>query len=335
MKINRLFGRVLTLGLLTFGSLFCRAANAEPTLIARVAPIKYFGLDLSPNERWLLLDSKGKIILYDVRSGARRSWNFRYDSDLSYPRWTPDNRILTFEKPLDSSSDALLITSHALNGAALLRFRVPAFKAPRDAKMEVALQSRFSPDGREFWLLSSRTLRAFDARNGRLLRSRRWGDSSTPYFGSWSFGALLSKDGRTIMCAEKQITVYDARSGRRVRRFGGAVKHVFSTGDSDIVASIQNDVLKFWNIRNGQALWTQNASVRNQSHGTMHLVLASTGLEWRDQKTGRLKQRLVSLRAGTLKPWPPTGIVAVEVSRDNRLVYSLDYDGRILRWRAK
>jgi WD40 repeat protein len=193
-----------------------------------------------------------------------------------------------------------------------------------------------SADGRKLLLLgASQDVLDVASRSTVHLKALA-GPSLNGITGCHWFAGAISADGRLAAGADQcgAITIWDARTGARVRRLSesGEIPQIaFSPDDRQLAAASSDSTITIWDVRTGHTahvLHGHTLGVDGVAYSPSGALLASAGLDdtvrvW-DPSTGRL-----------LRVWrDPRAVISVAFSSDGSRIVTGDALGTIRIWDA-
>ncbi len=199
---------------------------------------------------------------------------------------------------------------------------------PRQKSPEIML----APDGKTVSVVDAPHLFQWDIQSGKLLRQvvLKKPVPSTP--GSPIRFALSSDGTRLIECAHGRGLIWDSASGKMVQSWPTKAYDypAFFSPDERVVvytylSSTENPPYAFVDTATGKILWNTTDDISESSfYDDEIFILGKTNCEILDNATGRLKRHLPG-------PCQSDGAI-MRVTPD--YIYTMNYKGEILRWRA-
>ena len=278
----------------------------------------------APDASILAIANRRALHFENTVSGRQRGASVRIAITRLLGR--PDAAFSANGRMAISSGREILVVAVA-TGSVLKRIRPRA----RFASGVLAL----SPNGRTVAVTDfvEGTVLLIDARTGKPLGRPLKGSSYVQ-------GLTFSADGRTLAVAsnDRLVHLWDVRTHKRVgKALAGHTAFAESTTfspDGRILASTSYDgTIRLWDVRThrqlGAPLTGHSDVVRAATFSPDGRTLASTG----DDGTARLWDVRTHQLLGTLRN-PGSGIIAVTLDSGGRTVLTVDFTGKIRRWRG-
>ncbi len=192
------------------------------------------------------------------------------------------------------------------------------------AKSEAIVSAAFTPDG-EAVLTGSRDgqLALWETRSGNKL-------SELGKAGVFVLSVAVSSDGQYALSGGELVTLWDLKSGRKLRQFTNIRPPVwvvaFANDDKSVIASMggREHIVKAWNTHDGSSRF----AFTGDSPSLQESVLSpyGVGLLHHDEDHDYFSVRLADLSMLRFQALD-TAVMRIDVSSDGRLLSAIDFNG--------
>jgi WD40 repeat protein len=323
-----------------------QAINSKPEKIGALS--HYYGLlKFSPDGRYLAICAvlkELKTVIWDVKT---RRVVRTFGGERVF--WAPDSQHIALIATLDDSrpeyQEGLLDFS---TGVRFYDLKTNKFYAkgtdtiPRiqGTGIDEWRDAAFSPDGKQFVVVSSVLCRSFDSANGKLMRRVKYGTAeeslaTIPLEESDTIHGALSPDTRSVLQGICEGELFDTQTGARIRSFApieGVSGGVGYSPDGTIYwdSNLNQEIYRFWDAKTAKLIrtWhaTSEASIRFTPDSKALVVPKPHGIELREVRSGQVVKIL---------PSPEHRFDAFAFSPDGTTAISCDGKGTLWQWRLR